>query len=198
MPRLELGKYYSPDDGRQISEAPAISGQRLTDSNNFRLTPRQTQVLSGLAEGKKTSQIGSQLKISNQTVRGFIGGSTDFSGIYEKLGVGTALGAVIGGVEAGYLSLEDILTDEYLAIADKFSFLTKRQLEIMDIWIVSMNGDAVNKEIANSLNIAPDTVKNHFTDIRKRLGILPSGHVRTRLGLLYYIHKKNEQNITLK
>jgi DNA-binding CsgD family transcriptional regulator len=68
--------------------------------SDARLTDRQLEILEGLAEGKSTHQIASELSISSTTVRNHI------ANLIAALGVHTRLQAVVVASKAGLVDLE--------------------------------------------------------------------------------------------
>ena len=61
------------------------------------LSPRQQQVLEGMAEGMTNSEIGEQLGVTERTVKAYA------QEVYDKLGVRNRAGAVAQGVKDGLL-----------------------------------------------------------------------------------------------
>ena len=72
------------------------------------LTPRERQVLNGLAEGLDTQELATRLKISENTVRGHI------KAVLQKLHAHTQLQAVLEGMRVGAVPSA---TDEHLTHA---------------------------------------------------------------------------------
>jgi two-component system nitrate/nitrite response regulator NarL len=84
--------------------APAIQAglaagiqERATADEGPRLTEREQQVLSGIAEGLSAREIGQRLHLSAATVK------THTSTLYEKLGVSERAAAVAEGMRRGLL-----------------------------------------------------------------------------------------------
>ncbi len=82
--------------GHKAHAANPIARQSAPD-NHQRLTPRELEILTYLAQGKSGAEIAAQLKLSPLTVRTFI------RNLMEKLGVHSRVEAVSYALRQGLL-----------------------------------------------------------------------------------------------
>ncbi|HSK22265.1 MAG TPA: FHA domain-containing protein [Egicoccus sp.] len=79
-----------PEDATMVFEMPKVE-------TGPHLSPRQQQVLEGMADGMTNSEIGEQLGVTERTVKAYA------QELYDKLGVRNRAGAVSQGVKLGLL-----------------------------------------------------------------------------------------------
>ncbi|MFA9446628.1 FHA domain-containing protein [Egicoccus sp. AB-alg6-2] len=79
-----------PEDATMVFEMPKVE-------TGPHLSPRQQQVLEGMAEGMTNSEIGEQLGVTERTVKAYA------QELYDKLGVRNRAGAVSQGMKLGLL-----------------------------------------------------------------------------------------------
>ncbi|MBS3940973.1 MAG: FHA domain-containing protein [Actinobacteria bacterium] len=79
-----------PEDSTMVFEMPKVE-------TGPHLSPRQQQVLEGMADGMTNSEIGEQLGVTERTVKAYA------QELYDKLGVRNRAGAVSQGVKLGLL-----------------------------------------------------------------------------------------------
>jgi DNA-binding CsgD family transcriptional regulator len=77
-------------------------GDERQDGRAFGLSERQTEVLKAVARAKNNREAAAALNLSEATVKRHL------ANIYEKMGVGSRLGAVAAGVHAGVLSAAEL------------------------------------------------------------------------------------------
>jgi DNA-binding CsgD family transcriptional regulator len=78
------------DDATMVFEAPKVA-------TGPHLSPRQQQVLEGIADGLTNAEIGAQLGVTERTVKAYA------QELYDKLGVRNRAGAVAEAVREGLL-----------------------------------------------------------------------------------------------
>ncbi len=69
---------------------------------NARLSPRELKVLQLGAQGLNNKEIGEKIFASERTIQSY------FTSIFQKLGVGSRIEAVLKAIKEGWLTLEDI------------------------------------------------------------------------------------------
>lgn len=79
-----------------MDQLAQVKAGKPTQSGFDELTPREREVLELVAKGKDTSSIASELDITQQTVRNYLGQ------IYQKLGVRSRAEAIIWARERGF------------------------------------------------------------------------------------------------
>ncbi|OPC85348.1 hypothetical protein B4N89_27420 [Embleya scabrispora] len=91
-----------PDEG--LDWCPECRGWRvdsLAGASRPEVRPQELQVLRGIARGLTNGQIGRELFITEETVKGYL------KHLYKALGVKTRAAAVGVGFRAGLLTLDD-------------------------------------------------------------------------------------------
>lgn len=87
-----------------------------TAVNQVTLTPRERQVLNGLAQGRSYRQIAESLELMASTVGTYV------NSLYRKLGVNNKYTAVLTAVKLGYVTVtplgSDVLVEEKRGSAD--------------------------------------------------------------------------------
>lgn len=134
-----------------------------------KLTKRQLEILKLSAGGYQEEEIAESLGIAPSTVKG------RKSLLLKKLGVRTILQAVLLGIETRILDPGELVTNSEL---ERMAYLSPRQLKILKT-AISKNGS--QKEVADSLGLAPKTIVNQLSHIYEILGV----HNLTRAVVVY-------------
>ena len=71
---------------------------------------------------------------------------------------------------------------------EKIKTLTKREIEVLK----AIAAGLLNKEIATNLGISERTVKNHISNIFKKIDVADRTHLQLRIILLNYISVSRE------
>ncbi|HEX5149152.1 MAG TPA: response regulator transcription factor [Candidatus Limnocylindrales bacterium] len=95
-----------PDLIDRIMDGFRESFRRSDEAQAIPLTPRELDVLRHVAAGLRNREVGDLLDVSEQTVKNHL------SSILHKLGVPNRTHAVTFAVRQGWLSLDDIATDD--------------------------------------------------------------------------------------
>lgn len=126
------------------------------------LTGREKEVLELRAMGKSNKEISQELDRPYATVKNQI------VSILNRLGSNTCSQAIVEAVGLGVIDTSKLVPEDY--DFPKLSELTPRQRETL-VNLTNGEGPALYKEIASSMDISEQTVKNHMVDILKILGI---------------------------
>ena len=112
-----------------------------------------------------------------------------FCNIFEALGANSAISAILKSVNLGLIKLEDI-TEVNPPLKPKPQRFSSRQSEILKM----MENGMTSAEIAKQLGISVGTVKNHKTEIYKKLG----GLGKTNVLIKAYKATKNKGEMNQK
>lgn len=155
---------------------------------NQGLTPRQREILSLIANGLTSRQIGEKLGLSFKTVE------THRSQMMERLGIHNIAGLVRYGLEEGFADTWDKDREKILSPqmggstseADSqeipnytdavFSELTNRERELMRLIATGYS----NREAAKVMGIANKTAENHRLRIMRKLKLKNAVHLCRR------------------
>ncbi len=147
------------------------------------LTSREIKIITLRAKGLKQKGIAATLGISPGTVK------NHFCNIFEALGANSAISAILKSVNLGLIKLEDI-TEVNPPLKPKPQRFSSRQSEILKM----MENGMTSAEIAKQLGISVGTVKNHKTEIYKKLG----GLGKTNVLIKAYKATKNKGEMNQK
>jgi DNA-binding CsgD family transcriptional regulator len=136
---------------------------RAALSSAFDLTPRETEVLALLVQGKSNATIARMLFIAPGTVRKHL------ERVYAKLGVANRTEAAGRAFEVAGPAPDRLA----VPAPDRLTQLglTPRELEVLR-WVTP---GKTNAEIAALLDISPETVRRHTRNLFAKLGV----HTRT-------------------
>ncbi|MEU1549058.1 M3 family metallopeptidase [Nocardia sp. NPDC005745] len=121
------------------------------------LTPRETEVLALVAEGKSSPEIATQLDISVAAVDSLV----ERAG--EKLGSPTRAGMVAVAVSTDVLPRTTQGGDSGQALPE----LTQREIEVLTL----IAKGKTSAEIADDLALTPQTVESYASRINRKLGV---------------------------
>lgn len=128
------------------------------------LSPREVQVIFGVAYGFTEREIGSRLGIAPDTVK------SHMRRIFRKTRTNSRAELVSWGYRWGLLQRLPIQVEPKNPI-----YLSHRERE-MAYWVVQ---GLTNKEISSTVFLTVDTVKSHLRTLFKKIGARDRGHVVT-------------------
>ncbi|GAA4946632.1 SAV_2336 N-terminal domain-related protein [Actinoplanes utahensis] len=158
-----------------VLEPSEIAASESADTGVLsRLTPRQREVLAGVAQGLDDDEIAWNLHISPRTV------SSHLRGVYQSLGVRTRTQAVLKYLEVKAEHFPRDASDPARATQDQPSaprlvardgswlvMLNDRELEVL----IAMAQGLGNGDIARRLSISERTVSSHAGHVYRKLGV---------------------------
>jgi DNA-binding NarL/FixJ family response regulator len=98
LPLIMLGEIYIPFSSFRRGHAIGLPDVLASRTPSAALTPRQSEIMTMLAEGKSNKEIARHLKVLEGTVKLHV------KGVLRKLGVKNRTEAVLAAARAGYLS----------------------------------------------------------------------------------------------
>lgn len=168
-------------------------------SADLNSAPRQERILELLARGFSQREIASHLGIAPQTVKNEISGRREwgyFPGLFERMGVGTTVEAVVKGIDTGILDLKTLTTKEEKVKCQNLSPTEEKVLTTL-ICLARQSGEKgfSEKAAAQILGISPQTLKQHLNRIYIKLGLEKNcGLKMARAAVIFLAYQQEEKS----
>lgn len=165
---IDYGDGQTYQENNHVSDKPnthvAISEVMLEVINYPLLSDSEKKVLLSLTQGLINKQVARALKMPEATVKNQI------ARIYRKLGVATRIELIRKHQAWNSLSAQErefLIKQAREKSEGEKTGLSKREAEVMQLLLSGLT----NQQIATELTLSPNTVKNHVSNVIRKMGV---------------------------